>query len=198
MPAGSRIAGSIWSGTTGVDRSPGVWRRPTRTDCVSLTILSRPHPAAFRAALEDSDGDQKHRSRHHRSFLSGDTAAALLADDATRLRHLLQGSGVPETTVQDYLSVLGTADALNAALAWYRAAPNLAFPIGTIAVPTMYIWGDADQTVGRTAAEHTGTHIAAPYRFEVLPGVGHFASDEAPNLVSDLLIDHLVGQSGPV
>lgn len=146
----------------------------------SLSILSRPHPAAFREALEQPDGEQKHRSRHHRSFLSGDTAAALLADDAARLRQLLEGSGVPLPTVQDYVSVLGTPEALNAALAWYRAAPNLAFPIGTITVPTMYIWGDADQTVGRAAAERTGAYVSAAYRFEVLPGVGHFASDEAP------------------
>jgi hypothetical protein len=33
--------------------------------------------------------------------------------------------------------------------------------------------------------------IAAPYRFEVLPGVGHFAADQAPGRVTELLLAHL-------
>ena len=41
-------------------------------------------------------------------------------------------------------------------------------------VPTLYIWGDADDTVGRVAAEGTAEFIHAPYQFEILPGVGHF------------------------
>ncbi len=162
----------------------------------SLTILSRPHPAAFRAALDAVDSDQKHRSRHHRAFLSADTCTLLLAENALRLRQMLAGSGVPRSTIDDYLSVLKNPEALEAALAWYRATPLLASPIGVIDVPTMYVWGDADQTVSRSAAEHTGAFVSAPYRFEVLPGIGHFASDEAPQAVSDLLLSHLSGQSG--
>ncbi len=169
-------------------------RHPQRLS--SLTILSRPHPSAFRQALAAPESDQKHRSRHHRSFLSEETCGLLLADNAARLRQMLEGSGVPIDTVADYLSVLGNTPSLEAALAWYRASPNLATPIGTIEVPTMYVWGDADQTVGRSAAEMTGEFVAARYRFEILPGIGHFASDEAPSLVSDLLISHLSSQSG--
>src|SRR5215813_10179926 len=68
-------------------------RHPERL--ASLTILSRPHPAAFIRALQAPDGDQKHRSRHHRAFLSGDTARLLLEDDARRLRRNLTEAGVP-------------------------------------------------------------------------------------------------------
>ena len=64
-------------------------------------------------------------------------------------------------------------------------------PLGPIRVPTLYIWGDADDTVGRVAAEGTVDFIAAPYRFEVLPGVGHFAADQAPERVSELMLEHL-------
>jgi pimeloyl-ACP methyl ester carboxylesterase len=60
-----------------------------------------------------------------------------------------------------------------------------------IKVPTLYIWGDADDTVGRTAAEGTVDFVEAPYRFEVLPGVGHFAADQAPEQVSELMLAHL-------
>ena len=46
-------------------------RHPERL--ASLTILSRPHPQSFRRALAKEDGDQKHRSRHHRAFRDPDT-----------------------------------------------------------------------------------------------------------------------------
>jgi pimeloyl-ACP methyl ester carboxylesterase len=165
------------------------FRHPDRL--ASLTVLSRPHPAAFRAALEQADGDQQHRSRHHRAFLDGDTARLLLDGDAARLRRMLRDGGVPEATIDDYVSVLGTPAALEAALAWYRAAPRLAVTIGPITVPTMYVWGDGDPTVGRQAAEGTAAHVTGPYRFVELAGVGHFASDERPDRVSELLLEHL-------
>src|SRR3979411_1974802 len=42
----------------------------------SLTVLSRPHPNAFNRALQLPDGDQAHRSRHHKAFLAPDAAHA--------------------------------------------------------------------------------------------------------------------------
>jgi pimeloyl-ACP methyl ester carboxylesterase len=83
----------------------------------SLTILSRPHPQSFRRALLKEDGDQKHRSRHHRAFLDPKTGKMLLADNARRLRSGLFGQGVPETALDEHLSVLGNPAAIEAALA---------------------------------------------------------------------------------
>jgi pimeloyl-ACP methyl ester carboxylesterase len=60
-----------------------------------------------------------------------------------------------------------------------------------VTVPTVYVWGDADATVGRTAAEGTAEFVSAPYRFEVLPGVGHFITDQVPGVVNDVLLAHL-------
>src|SRR6266849_1046026 len=88
-------------------------------------------------------------------------------------------------------SVLGNKAAMEAALAWYRARGAIRSPLGPIKVSTLYIWGDADDTVGRVAAEGTGDFITAPYRFEVLPGVGHFAADQVPDRVSELLLQHV-------
>jgi pimeloyl-ACP methyl ester carboxylesterase len=164
-------------------------RHPERL--ASLSILSRPHPSAFVAALQAADGDQKHRSRHHRAFLDPTTADRLLQNDAASLRAALREAGVPDRSIADYLSVLGTRPALEAALAWYRAQEGLRVALGRIAVPTLYIWGDADSTVGRAAAEGTAAFVDAPYRFEVLPGIGHFATDQVPDAVNALLLAHL-------
>jgi pimeloyl-ACP methyl ester carboxylesterase len=157
----------------------------------SLTILSRPHPNAFNRALQMTDAEQAKRSRHHKAFLEPDAADLVLADNAKWLRDRLAANGVPAAAIEAHLSVLGNKDAMEAALAWYRARGAIRGPLGPIRVPTLYVWGDADDTVGRIAAEGTVDFIAAPYRFEVLPGVGHFAADQVPERVCKLLLEHL-------
>ncbi len=157
----------------------------------SLTVLSRPHPNAFNRALAMLDGDQKHRSRHHTAFLEPGAADTVLADDAKWLRERWAANGVPADAMERHLAVLGNKEAMLGALAWYRARGAIRGPLGPTRVPTLYIWGDADDTVGRFAAEGTVDFIAAPYRFEVLPGIGHFAADQAPELVSDLLLQQV-------
>jgi len=157
----------------------------------SLTVLSRPHPNAFNRALQMTDGEQAQRSRHHTAFLEPDAADVVLADDARWLRERLAANGVPADAIAKHLAVLGNKDAMEAALAWYRARGAIRGPLGPIRVPTLYIWGDADDTVGRTAAEGTVDFVAASYRFEVLPGVGHFAADQVPERVSALLLAHV-------
>jgi pimeloyl-ACP methyl ester carboxylesterase len=157
----------------------------------SLTVLSRPHPNAFNRALELPDGEQKHRSRHHRAFLEPDAASVVLADDARWLTERWDASGMPRAAQEEHLSVLGNPAAMEAALAWYRARGAIRSPLGVIEVPTLYIWGDADDTVGRAAAEWTRDWVSGPYQFAVLPGVGHFTADQAPDAVNALLLDHV-------
>jgi pimeloyl-ACP methyl ester carboxylesterase len=180
------LVGHDWGGSI-------AWALADRTPerLASLTVLSRPHPNAFNRALQMPDGDQAHRSRHHKAFLEPDAADIVLADDAKWLRERLTAAGVPAAAIAEHLAVLGNKDAMEAALAWYRARGAIRSPLGPIRVPTLYIWGDADDTVGRTAAEGTVDFVAAPYRFEVLPGVGHFASDQVPGRVSKLLLAHV-------
>jgi len=154
----------------------------------SLTVLSRPHPLSFRRALQE-DPDQKHRSRHHGKFLEPETADKLLADNAKAMREGLFGQSAE--SAKQHLSILGTRPALEAALAWYRANKGLSGDFGPIKVPTLYIWGDADATVGRVAAQGTGEFVSAAYAMEVLPGVGHFVMDQAAGRSTELLLAHL-------
>lgn len=180
------LAGHDWGGSI-------AWcladRYPERL--ASLTVLSRPHPNAFNRALTMADGEQARRSRHHTAFLELDAADVVLADDARWLRERLAANGVPESLIEEHLSVLGNKEAMEAALAWYRARGAIRSPLGPIRVPTLFIWGDADDTVGRVAAEGTVDFVAAPYRFEALPGVGHFAAQQVPDRVSELMLAHL-------
>ncbi|MDF1720227.1 MAG: alpha/beta hydrolase [Minwuia sp.] len=180
---------------------------------LSLTVLSRPHPAAFARAFRD-DPAQASRSRHHKAFQDPAMADRLLKDSAAALRNTLcfenaaglfgtEDPAAPErkrrmsdALASCHLSVLGTRAALDAALNWYRAAfaggSTLArsdFP--AIQVPTLYVWGREDMSVGEMAASLTPEHVAATCRFEALDGVGHFVAEEAPEATARLLIEHI-------
>jgi pimeloyl-ACP methyl ester carboxylesterase len=186
--AGDRfhVVGHDWGGSIAwgiADRCP--------ERVASLTVLSRPHPNAFNRALAAPDGEQKRRSSHHWWFLEADAAARILADDTRWLRERLKANKVPEAAIAEYVAVLGNGGAMEAALTWYRARGAIRAPIGAIKVPTLFIWGNADDTVGRMAAEGTREFVTAPYQFVELPGVGHFAADQAPDQVSALLLAHL-------
>lgn len=179
----------------------------------SLTVLSRPHPAAFAAAFRN-DPAQANRSRHHKAFQDPDMADRLLQDDAQALRNTLcfeNASGLfgaddanappakrrmSDELAARHLSVLGNRDALDAALNWYRAAfsgeSTLArddFP--GINVPTLYIWGREDMSVGERAAITTQDHVSAACTFEALKGVGHFVAEEVPEETARHLLAHL-------
>ncbi len=180
------LAGHDWGGSIAWGLAD---RHPERL--ASLTVTSRPHPNAFNRALALPDGEQARRSRHHKAFLEPDAGPLLLADDARWLRERLKANGVPAAAIEEHLAVLGNAAAMEAALAWYRARGAIRAPLGMIRVPTLYVWGDADDTVGRVAAEGTREFVAAPYSFEVLPGVGHFVADQAPQRLNELLLPHL-------
>jgi pimeloyl-ACP methyl ester carboxylesterase len=177
----------------------------------TLSVLSRPHPAAFARALRE-DAAQSERSRHHRAFQDPDTAKRLLADGAQRLRRALTEQGVASADVDAYLRRLSDEAALDAALNWYRAtAPRptssaattattatehspssaLARDVAAVRVPTLYVWGDADKTVGRAAAIATAQYVTAPYRFEIIPGAGHFLTDQVGETITRLLLEHL-------
>ena len=161
-------------------------RHPERV--YSLTMLSRPHPASFLRALAMPDGEQKRRSGHHTAFLEPDAVPKLLANDCEWLRSRTCARDAQSGDRFRYVRA-GQRAYVEAALAWYRSSGPRQ-PLGPIKVPTLYLWGDADDTVGRVAAEGTGEFIDAPYQFEVLPGVGHYAADQVPDRVNELLLAH--------
>jgi pimeloyl-ACP methyl ester carboxylesterase len=180
------LAGHDWGGSLSWEIAD---RYPERL--ASLTMLSRPHPRAFLRALAMADGEQKRRSGHHTRFLDPQAGPDNLADDAKWLRTRLKANGVPQAAIERHVSVIGNPPAMEAALAWYRARGVRHEPVGPTKVPTLFIWGDADDTVGRPAAEGTAEFIAAPYQFAALPGVGHYAADQVPEQVNALMLGHL-------
>ncbi len=60
-----------------------------------------------------------------------------------------------------------------------------------VAVSSYTIFGGADPALPDPAGDRSQRYVAAPYRSSVLPGVGHFAPEEAPEQVTSLLLDWL-------
>lgn len=159
----------------------------------SLTVLSRPHPAAFARAFRE-DGAQAARSGHHKAFQDSGSADRLRADDCAWLRRAFKSQGVPDANAERYLSVVAQPGALEGAIGWYQAAGAAGLrpeSVLQVTVPTCYIWGDADATVGRFAAAATAEYVAGPYRFEVISDGGHFLTDDHPDETSAFIDDHI-------
>lgn len=155
----------------------------------TLTVLSRPHPAAFVRALAE-DPEQAKRSQHHRGFRESDAIARLRQDNFKSLRRGLEREGIAAADADVYLRTLGEDGALESAINWYRASV-IAAPMPPVSMPTLYIWGSADASVGRRAAELTEQFVRAPYEFVEIRDGGHFLVDQYPDRISELLLAHL-------
>jgi pimeloyl-ACP methyl ester carboxylesterase len=167
-------------------------RAPERV--MNLAILSRPHPAAFAESFK-RDPEQAGRSGHHAALLAPGTADALRACGMAPIRSAFKQQGVPDEDAESYVATLSEAGAMEAAINWYRAAASTLRDESApnVSMPTLYMWGDADSTVGRIAAELTAHHVAGPYHFAAIPGAGHFLTDQVPEIVNARLLEHLSG-----
>ena len=109
---------------------------------------------------------------------------------------MLASLGARPADIKAYLEILGNYEALDAAINWYRAMGDSTLRLGDIppvTVRTLYVWGNADSTVGRIAAEATADFANGPYRFVEVPGGSHCITDQSPGLFVDLLLQHLRG-----
>jgi pimeloyl-ACP methyl ester carboxylesterase len=103
--------------------------------------------------------------------------------------------GIARQNMDLYLQPLSEPGALDAAINWYRASTIASANIPPVLISTLYIWGTADATVGRRAAELTQKFVTGPYRFVQIEGGGHFIVDQCPDRVTQLLLEHFRGVS---
>ena len=101
-----------------------------------------------------------------------------------------------EKELQEYLDVIGNKPALKATLAYYRANYKTlkkgkgADAYGEVQTPTLFIWGNRDIAVTRTAAEGTDQYMKGPYKFVELD-VGHWLMQEAFEDCAQPILEHL-------
>ncbi|RYZ48953.1 MAG: alpha/beta hydrolase [Proteobacteria bacterium] len=159
---------------------------------ISLTSLSTPHPGALHKARTE-DFDQQKKSLYILLFrLPFHLAERMLKANHWRLfRKIYQGK-VDTQTLEKNILRMSQGKGLTTALNWYRAYDGRA---EKSIVPTLFLWGAKDVALGKFAAEKTSDYVIGPYQFEILDGLSHWLMDEAPELISSLLLKHLKRQS---
>lgn len=167
---------------------------------ITLTPISVPHPEAFAIALSDPSGEQAQMSGYMNFFRQAGSENTFLANNAEFLKGIYQSADLSETEMEPYLEVLGTPDALSAALNWYRAnnfSPDLLegaerrTGVPDIQLPTMHIWSSDDTALGRQGAELTAQFVSGDYRYEVFEGVNHWVTEVASEALNTVLIDFI-------
>lgn len=158
----------------------------------TVTGISVPHPAAYIRSLITS----------RQGLLSWYMAALQIPVLPERLLSRPGAlEGVLRRTGQSAAAAARDAKALAGSLTgpinWYRGLPLTPPRFQQVLVdrPSLMIWGDGDRFVSRAAVSKCSAYVRGRYRLEVLPGVGHWTPDEAPEQVAPLLAEHF-GLSG--
>jgi pimeloyl-ACP methyl ester carboxylesterase len=166
---------------------------PDRVD--HLAVLSVGHPTAFRTAgLE-----QRARSWYMLLFQFAGVAETWLSAD--RWANFKEWSRYPEADT--VIAELEADGSLTPGLNWYRAnlapsswvEPPLDLP--PVAAPTMGVWSTEDIALLEGQMARSSAHVAGPWRYERLEGVGHWMQLEAPDRVNQLLVEFLPASAGP-
>ena len=157
----------------------------------SLTAISVPHLDAFALTRNDPESCQYSASSYMDFFVQPNSQDILLANDGAQLRAIY--NGLPESHIEDYMSVLTQPGALKAGLDWYRAnlSDDNTETLGLITPPTLYIWSTGDTALCEDGAYLTGDYVSGPYRFEVIEDVDHWVPENAADRVSEVLLEHL-------
>jgi pimeloyl-ACP methyl ester carboxylesterase len=157
---------------------------------VSWSALSVPHIGAFGTAIRE-DADQAKRSTYITFFQEpGVAEAALSADDFAGLKNVWSASSDAEKA--EYLSIFKQPGALSGALNWYRGSRGIepGTQFGDVTTPSLLVWGNQDQAIGRVGVEGGAKFMKGPYTFVELDA-GHWLIQEKFEAVSDAILTHL-------
>jgi pimeloyl-ACP methyl ester carboxylesterase len=185
-PQPFHVVGHDWGAVVGWHLAA---RHPERIR--SLTALSVPHPLAFATALMSPASDQRAQSGYVAFFRMQDVAEEVLLNGG--LAAALAASAYPGD-IDERVRAMSQPGILTAALSWYRAIDLGLVAIGSVTVPTLYVWSTGDVALAREGAEATADHVDGSYRFEVLRAVSHWIPEEVPDVLNRLLLEHLADQ----
>ena len=170
-----------------------------------LVAVSMPHPRRLRRA-HLTDARQVRASRHVLGYQRPVVPERhLVADDGREVGDLMRawaGPGFPdadtESRYRQAVQVPGVAHSALESYRWavrsiprsdgLRYARRMSAPV---TVPTLQVHGALDACVLPASALGSGRYVEASYRFQLMPGVGHFPPEEAPTQFNSLLLDWL-------
>lgn len=194
------LVGHDWGGLLGwttAALSPKVVRR--------LCAISAPHPLELRTAVV-TDPRQLRVGGHVVGYQVPMVPERRLArDDAAGIADYLTRWSAPgwpdEQTAADYRATAALPGVVHSALEYFRwSVRSLARPDGLryarmmrvpARSPVLHLHGALDRLVLPRTAAGSAHHVAAPYRWRLVDGVGHFPHEEAPDAVTAELLGWL-------
>jgi pimeloyl-ACP methyl ester carboxylesterase len=160
---------------------------PDRVD--RLVVMSTGFPGASRP-----DRRALEKGWYRLLFLFPEAEDVLLNDDGYLLRTLI--AGAPDE--DRYLALIEDRGALSSGLAWYRANISVRSLPGTdtprlppVAASTLALFGEHDPYLDEPAMLASERFVTGEWRYERLPGAGHWVQLEQPEHVNDLLREFL-------
>jgi pimeloyl-ACP methyl ester carboxylesterase len=154
----------------------------------SLAALSVGHPSASRPPTLEA----REKAWYQLLFMFDEAEELLLRDDARLFREWVG----PAVDVERYLEDLRRPGALTAGLNYYRANlhPRNELsdrPLPPVSVPTLGVWSSGDRFLTEEAMICSADHVTGPWRYERIDGAGHWMQLDAPDRVTELLLEHL-------
>ena len=178
------LIGHDWGSAVGWNT---VLSHPSRI--LSWTGLSIAHPAAFADALEN-DPDQQSRSGYFALFTTPLVPEILFTFNGLSVLNAAY-SGMDQENIDEYLKVFAEPRALTSALNWYRqmnaSRENGAAIQWNVSAPTLFIWGNNDAAVGRSAVDAQGQYMQGEYRVIELDGEHWLMTSHASQIVPEVL-----------
>jgi pimeloyl-ACP methyl ester carboxylesterase len=151
----------------------------------TFTTLSVGHPRAFR----DAGFEQRMRSWYMLLFQFDGVAEQWLDENREML-----ATHPDADEVQKRLAEPG---ALTASLGWYRANAHPRSLVGPppelppVRCPVLGIWSTGDVALTERQMTASERYVEGPWRYERIDGVGHWMQLQAPDRVSELLLEQL-------
>jgi len=175
----------------------------------SVTVLAAAHPRAMGQALL-LDPAQRAAARYLVEFqVPLLPERSLTRDDAVLVERILRAGAGPQwrcctefsEVARRYRDAMRIPAAAHCALEYYRWVGRSQFRFDgrrlsravdrAIRVPVLQVHGIDDPYVLERTARRSACWVGDGYRYEVLPGIGHFVQQEAPERTTALLTDFL-------
>lgn len=163
-----------------------------------LVIMDAPHPDTWAQAMR-RDPVQVLRSTYVLVFQLPGLPETLLGSFRFKgLRGLMRMSARPGAfstgEMERYVSAWAQPGSLTAMLNYYRALRlrQSSEPPARITTPTLVLWDEHDTALGRPLAE-AAVALCDSGSLRVIPRTSHWLHAEAPETVTDAVLEHLAG-----
>jgi pimeloyl-ACP methyl ester carboxylesterase len=160
-----------------------------------LVAVGMPHPLRFRSAVLGGARGQAAASRYLLGFqLPWRPERWLVADDGANVGRLLRAWSGPRfpgaESERRYREAMRILYVPARAMEYHRWAVRSQLRAdghrfaramtAQVSAPTLHLHGALDTCVLADAGQGSGTYVSADYQWRLLPGVGHFPHEEAP------------------